>query len=92
VTSETVHTQNTCDGITYSISQDGIKYVRESGGGALLAASVGNKIGYYQLGRFWELEQVNRAEIDDETLHMLDYALTSCDARYNPSGVYFALK
>ena len=89
-TTVTTRTQNTCEDVIYSISQDGIKYVRESGGGTLLAAELDNKIGFYHLGRLGELENVNKAEIDTGTLKMLEYALTNCDARYNPSGVIFA--
>ena len=41
-TTVTISTQNICDDVIYSISQDGIKYVRESGGGILLAAELDN--------------------------------------------------
>lgn len=91
-TTVTTRTQNTCEGVIYSISQDSIKYVRESGGGTLLAAELDNKIGFYHLGRFGELENVDEDEIDTETPKMLEYALTNCDARYNPSGVNFTLR
>ena len=91
-TTVTTRTQNNCEGVIFSISQDGIKYVRESGGGTLLAARLNNKIGFYQLGGFDELENVDEAEIDTETLKMLEYALMNCDARYNPSGLIFALR
>lgn len=91
-TKVTTRAQNTCEGVIYSISQDGIKYVRESGGGTLLAAELDNKIGFYHLGRLDELENVDAAEIDTETLKMLEYALTNCDERYNPSGVIFSLR
>jgi hypothetical protein len=87
----TTPAQNTCEGVIYSISQDGIRYVRESGGGTLLAARLDNKTGFYQLGSLGELKNVDEAEIDTKTLKMLEYALTNCDARYNPSGVLFAL-
>ncbi len=87
----TTRTQNICDDVIYSISQDGIKYVRESGGGILLAAELGNRIGFYHLGSFGELENVDKAELDTAAPHLLEYALTNCDARYNPSGVIFAL-
>jgi hypothetical protein len=88
----TNHTKNTCEGIIYSISQDGIKYVHESGGGTLLAAEFDNNINFYQLEKFGLLENVDEAEIDPETLKKLEYTLTNCNARYNPSGVFFALK
>jgi hypothetical protein len=87
----TTRTQNTCEGIVYSISEDGIKYVHESGGSTLLAAKINNKIGFYQLGRLGEVEKLDEAEIDTKTSKLLEYTLTNCDARYNPSGVFFAL-
>ena len=86
----TTHTQNYCERVIYSISQDGIKYVHESGGGTLLAVEMESKIGFYRLGRYGELEHVDAAETDNETSRLLEYALTSCDARYNPSGIIFA--
>ena len=89
-TSVTTRTQNTCQGVIYSISQDDIKYVHESGGGTLLAAELDNKIGFYQLGKFGLLENVDETEIDTETINKLEYALTNCNARYNPSGLFFA--
>lgn len=91
-TTVTTLTKNTCEGVIYSISEDGIKYVRESGGGTLLAAELDNKIGFYHLDRFGGLENVDEAEIDTETPKILEYALINCDARYNPSGVIFALR
>ena len=91
ITTITTRTQNTCEGVMYSISQDGIKYVRESGGGALLAAELDKHFAFYHLGRFGFLENVDEAEINPDTLKMLEYALTNCDRRYNPSGVIFEL-
>ena len=84
----TTYAQNTCEGVIYSISQDGIKYVRESGGGTLLAAKLDNTIKFYRLGRLGEVQNVDEAELDTKTLKMLEYALNNCDVRYNPSGVF----
>lgn len=83
--------ENTCEDVIYSISQDGIKYVHESGGGTLLAAKLDTRIGFYRLGRLGGVEDVDEAEIDTSTSKMLEYTLTHCDARYIPSGVFFAL-
>jgi len=88
----TMRTQNTCEGVIYSTSQDGIKYVHESGGATLLAAEFDNKIGFYQLEKFGLLENIDEAEVNPDTLNKLEYALTSCNARYNPSGIFFALR
>jgi hypothetical protein len=88
----TTRTQNTCEGVIYSISQDGIRYVHESGGGTLLAAEFDNKISFFQLEKFGLPENIDEVAINPETLKKLEYALTNCKARYNPSGVFFALK
>lgn len=83
---------NTCDGVIYSISKDGIKYVRESGGGVLLAAELDSKVGYYQLGEYSSLKYLDRTETDSEASEKLEYALNNCNAKYIPSGLNFAYR
>lgn len=82
----------TCEGLIYSISKDGIKYVRESGGVILLADSLDNKAVFYQLGEYGSLKQVDRTEMDSEESEKLEYALANCNAEYLPSGLNFEYK
>ena len=84
--------RHTCEGVIYSVSKDGIKYVRESGGGVLLAAELDNKIGFFELGEYSSLRYLDRKEMDPETTKRLEYALTSCSAEYLPSGVNFSYR
>jgi hypothetical protein len=91
-TTATTQTRHTCDGIIYSISEDNIKYVRESGGGTVLAAELDNKISFYQFGRYGSLQPVDHAEQDSETSKKLEYALTNCNEIHIPSGVNFAYR
>lgn len=84
--------QITCEDFIYSISKDGIKYVRESGGVILLADELDNKTGFYQLGEYGSLKQVDRTEMDSEASEKLEYALTNCNADYLPSGLNFAYR
>lgn len=83
---------HTCEGVIYSVSSDGIKYVRESGGGVLLAAELDNKVGFYQLGQYSSLKYLDRADMNSEASEKLEYALTNCKAEYLPSGVNFAYR
>ena len=85
-TAITTKPQYTCEGVIYSISEDGIKYVRESGGGILLAAELDNKIGFYKLGKYGSVRHVEHAEIDSEASKKLEHALNNCNARHLPSG------
>ena len=88
-TTITTKPQYSCEGFTYSISEDGTRYVRESGGVLLLATGLDNKTGFYQLGKYGDVRHVNTGERDSETSGKLEYALNNCNARYLPSGVYF---
>jgi hypothetical protein len=88
----TTKPQYTCEGVIYSISEDGIKYVRESGGVILLAAGLDNRTGFYRFGNYGDVRPVDHAEMDAETSNMLEHALNYCNARYLPSGVHFAYR
>ena len=88
----TTQPQLTCEGMIYSISEDGIKYVRESGGGILLAAEIDNKIGFYNFGKYGNVENVDYAGIDSEVSKKLKHALRNCSARHTLSGVNFSLR
>ena len=83
---------HSCEGVIYSISTDGIRYVRESGGGVLLAAELDNKIGFFELGQYSSLKHLDRTEVDSEASRKLEYALANCNAKYVPSGVNFAYR
>ena len=84
--------QKSCDGIVYSISKDGIRYVREAGGGVLLAAEIDNTVGFYQLGEYSSLEYLDRSMMEPSVPARLEYALTHCNAEYLPSGLNFAYR
>ena len=85
----TTKAQYNCEGVIHSISEDGIRYVRESGGGILLAAELDNKIGFYKLGKYGIVNRVDHAEVDSEASKKIEHALNNCTARHLPSGVYF---
>jgi hypothetical protein len=89
-TAITTKPQYTCEGFIYSISEDGIKYVRESGGVILLTAGLANNTGFYQLGKYGDVRHVDHVERDSETSNKLKHALNNCNARFLPSGVYFS--
>jgi hypothetical protein len=91
-TAETTRPQYSCDNFIYSISEDGVKYVRESGGGIQLAAKLDNEIDYFQFGRHGSLSNVDRAEVDSVLSKKLEFALNNCNVKHLPSGVNFAYR
>lgn len=78
-----------CTDAIYGLSRDGVRYVRESGGGAVIAARVNNKLGFYELGQYGGLEKMSVSGMDAETRAKLKFVLLNCDQVYLPSGIEF---
>lgn len=76
-----------CKGFIYQASQNGIRYVRESGGSTYYAAEIGNDFGVYKLA-FGHLERVSTSEVDAISIKRLKYALHNCNGPFVPSGTY----
>lgn len=91
-TAKTTQSQYTCDDFIFSVSEDGIKYVHESGGGIHLATESDHEILYFLLGEYGSLKNVDHTEIDSEMSEKLEFALKNCNAKYLPSGVNFAYR
>lgn len=91
-TVETRASRRSCEDVTYGVSQDGVRFVRESGGGTLIAAVIDSDLGFYQLGRHGDLQNLDSSTVDAGASEKMTYALLNCDARYLPSGVTFAYR
>jgi len=76
-----------CKGFIYQASQNGIRYVRESGASAYFAAEVDKDFGVYKLA-FGHLERVSLSEVDAVSIKRLRYALHHCSGPFVPSGTY----
>ena len=76
-----------CKGFIYQASQNGIRYVRESGANIYYAAEVEKEFGVYKLA-FGHLEQVKISEVDAISVKKLKYALHNCSGPFVPSGTY----
>ena len=81
----------TCKGFIYQASQNGIRYVRESGGSIYYAAEVEKNFGVYKLA-FGHLERVNTSEVDAISIKKLKYALNNCSGPFVPSGTYVTMR
>lgn len=81
-----------CEGVIYGVSQDGVRFVRESGGGTLIAAVIDDDLGFYQLGRHGNLQNLDNTRLNADASEKMEYALLNCDARYLPSGINFAYR
>lgn len=77
-----------CKDIIYLTSQDGIKYVRESGGGMYNAAIVNNTLGIYELD-YGHLTRVDDSRLDQQSIRKLEHALTNCHGPFVNSGARF---
>jgi hypothetical protein len=80
-----------CEKILYSISQDGVRYVREAGGGTVYAARLNQRLGFYQLNPYGYMVPADLATLDTETADNLRTALLQCVGPWLPSGVWFTL-
>jgi hypothetical protein len=80
-----------CRNMVYSISQDGVHYVRETGGGTVFAARMNQRVGFYQLNTYGYMMPVGEETLDTETAGRLSKALLQCQGRWLPSGAWFIL-
>jgi hypothetical protein len=80
-----------CRSMVYSISQDGVHYVRETGGGTVFAARMNQRVGFYQLNTYGYMMPVGEETLDTETAGRLSKALLQCQGRWLPSGAWFIL-
>ena len=80
-----------CKNMVYSISRDGVQYVRETGGGTVFAARMNQRVGFYQLNSYGYMMPVDQATLDSETTGRLSKALLQCLGPWLPSGAWFHL-
>ena len=80
-----------CKNMVYSISEDGVHYVRETGGGTVFAARLNQQVGFYQLNSYGYMTTVDQATLDTETAGRLSQALLQCLGPWLPSGTWFNL-
>ena len=78
-----------CNEVVFRVSQDNVKYVRESGGGRLFAATINDNFGLYQLDSYGYMIEVDNYRIHADTAKKLRYALQNCNEEYYPAGTYF---
>jgi hypothetical protein len=80
-----------CSSMVYSTSQDGVHYVRETGGGTVFAARMNQRVIFYQLNSYGYMMQVGDETLDTETAGRLSKALLQCMGPWLPSGAWFTL-
>jgi hypothetical protein len=80
-----------CKHMVYSISQDGVRYVRETGGGTVFAARPNQRVGFYQLNPYGYMMPIDQATLDIETAGRLSKALLQCMGPWLPAGTWFSL-
>jgi hypothetical protein len=80
-----------CKSMVYSISEDGVHYVRETGGGTVFAAHMNQQVGFYQLNPYGYMTPVDQATLDADTAGRLRHALLQCLGHWLPSGTWFTL-
>jgi|GEM_PF-2426523 len=79
-----------CEGVIFSVANNGTRFVRESGGGRYYGAEVGNMFGIYTLD-YGYLVKVENSSLDTHTYRKLKHALYHCDGVYTRSGLHIAL-
>lgn len=82
---------SSCDNVVYGVSEDGVRYVREAGGGIVYAAWLNKQIGFYELNPYGYMLPVDNATLQSETTDILRHALLECHGHWLTSGVWFAL-
>jgi len=80
---------NTCEGVIFGVSQDGLKFVREAGGGNIYAALVDEVVTFYVIGRYDHMTKVDYSELFPGIATYLQNSLLNCVAHYLPSGISF---
>ena len=79
-----------CDGIIYRVAENGVRYVREAGGGRYYGAEVDHTFGIYTL-EYGYLVKIEDSSLDTETYRKLKYALYNCNGVFTQSGIHIAL-
>jgi hypothetical protein len=80
-----------CKSMVYSLSQDGVQYVRESGGGTVFAARLNQQVRFYELNPYGYMTPVDQATLDTETAGRMSRALLQCYGPWLPAGTWFTL-
>jgi hypothetical protein len=80
-----------CQIMVYSISEDGVQYVHENGGGTVFAARLNQQVGFYQLNPYGYMMPVEQTALDGETAGRLSKALLQCQGPWLPSATWFHL-
>jgi hypothetical protein len=78
-----------CKNMVYSISEDGVRYVREDGGSTVFAARTNQQVDFYQLNAYGYMMPVDRMTLDRDTAGRLSKALLQCVGPWLPSGAWF---
>ena len=79
-----------CEGLIFRVANNGIRYVRESGGGRYYAAEIHNRFGIYTL-YYDHLVKIENSSLDIHTFRKLKHALYHCDGAFIQSGLHMAL-
>jgi hypothetical protein len=80
-----------CKNMVYSISQDGVHTVRETGGGTAFAVRMNQRVGFYQLNSYGYTMTVDQTTLDTDTAGRLSRAVLQCLGPWLPSGAWFNL-
>ena len=75
-----------CEGVIFRAADNGVHYVRESGGGRYYAAEVNNRFGIYILN-YGYLLKIKNSSMDTHIFQKLKHALYHCDGLYTQSGL-----
>jgi hypothetical protein len=80
-----------CRNMVYSVSEDGVRYVREDGGSTVFAARLNRRVGFYQVNPYGYMLPVDQGALDAGTVGRLSRALLQCAGPWLPSGAWFNL-
>lgn len=79
-----------CEGVIFRVAENGIRFVRVSGGGRYYAAEVNNMFSIYTMD-YGYLVEVENSSLDTHAYRKLKYALYHCDGAFTRSGLHIAL-
>lgn len=80
-----------CEGIVYRESVNGVRYVREAGGGIYIVADTNDRVTVYRLEQGYATD-IEGITLDEETTRKLEYALHNCRGPFIPSGMILHVK
>jgi len=80
-----------CRNMVYSLSEDGVRFVRDNGGASVFAARLNQQVGFYRLNPYGYMMPVDQRMLDGETVGRLSKALLQCAGPWLPSGAWFNL-